>query len=197
MMCRIIRASVAERQFGDSYAKSDEIHDNILPLPSRWTTECFRDEMRKKIESRRRYRRYAKRRKVTSQFRAPENTVSTGQHPGHLVWVRYWRIGENICGGDGRWKRRPGRTTRQAGRRAGKRKRMYICRLSERIKTERIANGFPFQSVDRRGNADSYVRSLSLSLSDELNFFKFLGSQFSNWTSNKAIRGDPRAFYDW
>jgi len=51
-----------------------------------------------------------------------------------------------------------------AGRRAGKRKRMYICRLSERIKTERIANRFPFQSVDRRERRS--VRSLlSLSLS--------------------------------
>lgn len=56
------------------------------------------------------------------------------------------------------------------GRRAGKRKRMYICRLSERIKTERIANGFPFQSVDHRGYADSFV--LPLSLSVELNFFQ-------------------------
>lgn len=71
--------------------------------------------------------------------------------------------------GDGRGCQE-GQRSWSAGRRAGKRKRMYMCRLSERIKTERIANGFPFQSVDRRGYADSYV--LPLSLSVELNFFQ-------------------------
>ncbi|KAL0122729.1 hypothetical protein PUN28_007431 [Cardiocondyla obscurior] len=91
--------------------------------------------------------------------------------------------------GDGR-EYQGGQRERPAEQRAGKRKRMYICRLSERIKTERIANGFPFQSVDRRGNVDSYVPSpllpitlslsLSFSLSGDSDFFKFFGSQFSN-----------------
>jgi len=43
------------------------------------------------------------------------------------------------------------------GRGAGKPKRMHVCRLSERIKTERIANGFPFQSVNRGGSADPFT----------------------------------------
>lgn len=83
------KITIAKRIFSEPYVKSDEIRGNILPLPSRWTIECFRDETEEKNESGRRYQRYAKRRKVMSQFRAPENAVSTGQHPGHLVWVRY------------------------------------------------------------------------------------------------------------
>lgn len=173
-------ASIAEIEF-DSYVKSPtkSVITFCLSLQDGQLNASEMQWEKKRIQTKN--RRYAERRKVMSQFRTPENAVSTRQHSGHLVWVRYWRIGENICGGDGgRRKRRPGRTTRLAGRRAGKRKRMYICRLSERIKTERIANGFPFQSVDHRGNVDSYMCSLSSSpLPFSLSLTNWIFSNFS------------------